>query len=74
MEITGSISPHLSLSKVPQKIKLMTESKEEITGQVCIYNPDKWKYSVFLFVKERPQIQEGCRIYQILHISEGRRR
>lgn len=72
MEITGSISPELSLSKVPQEIRLMTERKEAITGQVCIYNPDKWKYSVFLFMKERPQIQEGCRIYQILHISEGR--
>jgi len=74
MEITGSISPELSLSNVPQKIKLMAEEKEEITGQVCIYNPDKWKYSVFLFMKERPQIQEDCRIYQILHISEGRSR
>lgn len=71
LETTGSISPELSLSKIPEKIRLLAEAKKKITGQICIYNPDKWRYSVFSFMKECPQIAEGSRIYEILHISEG---
>lgn len=71
-ETTGSIEPELSLSKVPERIRLIAEEEKGITGQVCIYNPDKWRYSLFSFMKDRPQITEDRRIYQVLHISEGR--
>ncbi|MGC6173180.1 DUF4865 family protein [Lacrimispora sp. 38-1] len=71
IEITGSISPELSLSKVPERIRLMADEEKGITGQVCIYNPDKWRYSLFSFLKDRPQITKDSRVYQILHISKG---
>lgn len=71
LETTGTIEPELSLGKVPGRIKEFAEEKKAITGQVCIYNPDKWKYSLFSFLKDRPELLENQSIYQILHISQG---
>ncbi|MDW2796108.1 DUF4865 family protein [Clostridium boliviensis] len=71
-ETTGSISPELSLSNIPEKIRRMADGEMDITGQVCIYNPDKWRYSLFSFMKDRPQNIKDRKIYQILHISEGK--
>ena len=38
-------------------------------GRLLIYNPDKWKYSVFYFFKNKQGIQESFQVYEILHIS-----
>ena len=69
VETIGNIEPGLSLGKVTDRIKRVTEEERGITGQVCIYNPDKWGYSLFSFRKDRPQYLENQNIYQILHIS-----
>ena len=69
LETTGNIEPELSLSKVTDRIKRVAEEEREITGRVCIYNPDKWGYSLFSFCKDRPERLENRSIYQILHIS-----
>lgn len=71
LETTGSIEPGLSLGNVQETIKGVAEEEREITAQVCIYNPDKWIYSLFSFRKEHPQYLGNQNIYQILHISYG---
>ncbi|MNI59299.1 hypothetical protein D3C73_1144560 [compost metagenome] len=40
---------------------------------VVIYNPDKWKYSIFYFIEDLSKVKaEKGRIYNVLHISEGK--
>lgn len=69
-EIIGEITPRLSLADFKNNIKMPSDEEQSIVGMVCLYNPDKWKYSEFLFYKERPKMHSN-HVYQILHISEG---
>lgn len=70
LEITDDITPRVSLEDFKNTIKKPSDEEQSIVGMVCLYNPDKWKYSQFLFCKERPKMH-GNYVYQILHISEG---
>ncbi|MWN05536.1 DUF4865 family protein [Gilliamella sp. Pas-s95] len=38
------------------------------TGQVVIYNPDKWAYAIFTFFKDKPT-KANQNLYQVLHLS-----
>jgi hypothetical protein len=73
LETSGEINARDSLKDVRESLKKSVQEDPNICGTVCIYNPDKWRYSQFLFLKNRPQTQENdmYHIYQILHISEG---
>ena len=70
LEISDEIKPSLSLKDVGESLKRSGQDDPDICGNICIYNPDKWRYSQFLFLKDRPQQQAG-NLYQILHISKG---
>lgn len=70
IEFKGTISPRMSLEHFADTIALPVEDEHNIVGNVCIYNPDKWKYSSFIFCKNRPSLQ-GDNLYQIKHISMG---
>ena len=70
LEIIHSIAPRVSLVNFKDSIQQTFEDEQNIVGMVCIYNPDKWNYSQYVFYKEHPKRQEN-NVYQILHISEG---
>ncbi len=65
------IVPRLSLSSFRESVLKPNQSDNEFSGQVCIYNPDKWEYSHFYFYKKRPDGLCNSNSYQILHISRG---
>jgi len=69
VEVTNDIPQDATLTNFQNSIPSAPVQDENYTGRVCIYNPDKWKYSIFYFYKERPN--EKNNIFQILHISEG---
>lgn len=69
-EITKDIEPNISLKRFKDSITNSYNKDKDVVGMVFIYNPDKWKYSQFFFYKDYPADQ-GCKVYQILHISEG---
>ncbi|MCB4928918.1 DUF4865 family protein [Streptococcus mutans] len=58
-----NILPSLSLKHSMTKETLTTNE----TGKVVIYNPDKWKKTIFTFYEKKPQTL--CRCFEILHIS-----
>ena len=62
-EGTFNILPSLSLKHSMTKETLTTNE----TGKVVIYNPDKWKKTIFTFYEKKPQTL--CRCFEILHIS-----
>lgn len=67
-EVCGEIEPKESLNNFKSRIK---ESIPEISDEfVLIFNPDKWKYSVFYFIDgfEKVKNKKGV-IYTILHVS-----
>ncbi len=70
LEICGVIKTSPSLKYVSDSMKNSVLDDSNVCGSVCIYNPDKWRYSKFVFLKNRPPKQEA-NIYQILHISKG---
>lgn len=69
-EITKDIEPQGSLNNFKDKIEeelLKIENAEYIV----IYNPDKWKYTVFYFIDDLEKVKaEKGTIYNILHISQ----
>ncbi|WP_278245283.1 DUF4865 family protein [Clostridium sp. BL8] len=68
-EITRDIEPQESLNNFKAKIK---ESLPLIgdSEYIVIYNPDKWKYTVFYFIDDLNKVKsEKGIIYNILHIS-----
>jgi hypothetical protein len=70
LEITRNIESQESLNNFKDKIK---ESLPQIEGSeyVVIYNPDKWKYTVFYFIDDLNKIgSEKGIVYNILHISQ----
>lgn len=70
LEESGDIEARPSLSTFRESIKRSSEEDKNICGTIGIYNPDKWRYSQFSFLKNRPDVYKN-NIYQILHISEG---
>ncbi len=68
VEITNDISSDISLTNFENKLSGLWIKDKSFTGKVCFYNPDKWKYSIYYFFKERPDTEYET--FQILHISE----
>ncbi|MDT8715370.1 DUF4865 family protein [Clostridium sp. 19966] len=69
-EITGDIEPQESLSNFQHKIEEILPKIED-AEYVVIYNPDKWRYSVFYFIDALSKIKiEKGTIYEILHVSQ----
>lgn len=71
-EIAREIQPQESLNKLKDKIEenIITIKDAEY---IVIYNPDKWRYSVFYFIDDlsKVNLEEGT-VYNILHISQER--
>ncbi len=68
LEETNEIAPALSLTGLTDRIIHSNAEDASYVGRVCIYNPDKWKYSIFYFYKNCPAV--STEIYRILHISQ----
>lgn len=66
VEQTKQIAPQPTLNGIADVIRSNTE--RDCLGRVCIYNPEKWKYSMYYFYKDIPQDQPE--LYRILHISK----
>ena len=67
-EVINEISPDVTLTNFRKIVSNARIQDKNYTGIVCIYNPDKWRYSTFCFYKEYPDTEYD--IFQILHISE----
>jgi hypothetical protein len=69
-EISGEIEPQESLKNLKTRIQESLPKKEN-TEYAVIYNPDKWKYSVFYFLTDphNAPSEKGV-MYEILHISQ----
>jgi len=70
METTGSIREASSLKDTSFDTNHM--EKENMIGDLLVYNPDKWAYSHFRFFRNKPSIHQksSSTIYQVLHISQ----
>ena len=68
LEETNEIVPATSLNGFINSVILSDVKDRSYVGRVCIYNPDKWKYSMFYFYRCRPA--DKTDIYRILHISQ----
>jgi len=71
LETSNEIAPNMSLTAFQEGIKNSPKEYEGYAGRVCIYNPDKWKYSQFYFYLDRPEGTGQNNVYQILHVSRG---
>ncbi len=71
IENKGNINLEQSLTAFQESIPKPTEADSSYVGRVCIYNPDKWEYSLFSFYIDRPENHSKNSTYQILHISRG---
>lgn len=68
-EVTRDIEPQESLNNFKAKIKESLPLSGD-SEYIVIYNPDKWKYTVFYFIDDVSKIKsEKGIIYNILHIS-----
>jgi hypothetical protein len=68
--IAREIVPQESLNHLSEKIEKDLPIMED-TEYLVIYNPEKWQYEVFYFLKDTSLIKEMVGvIYQILHISQ----
>lgn len=63
LEIEHGIEPTLKMKPVHFSL-----SFDNSTGEILIYNPDKWRYVEYYFFSEPPADVDG-RLYEILHIS-----
>ncbi|MGL4106922.1 DUF4865 family protein [Clostridium sp. LP20] len=69
-ELTKEINPQESLKNVKYKIE-KDMPKFDNTEYIVIYNPDKWKYSIFYFIDDLSKVRsEKGVVYNILHISQ----
>lgn len=68
LEESFEISPTSSLTTFYDTVIHSSVEDCNYAGRVCIYNPDKWKYSVFYFYQNSPTAKTD--IYRILHISQ----
>ncbi len=67
-ELTGEISPGASMINIKNMILSLPVEDEGFTCKLCVYKPDKWKYAVYCFYKDKPNSETG--VFQILHISQ----
>lgn len=68
-EVIKEIKPQESLKSLKDKIE-KDMPKIDNVKYVVIYNPDKWKYSIFYFIDDLSKIKsEKGVVYNILHIS-----
>lgn len=68
LEEINEIAPATSINGFTNRVIHSNVKDQSYVGRVCIYNPDKWKYSVFYFYQYRPA--DMTDIYRILHISQ----
>ncbi len=68
VEETGDILPDSSLTGFQEEIKSRKAFDNSFTSRLCVYNPDKWKFSMFYFYEKCPAVEKE--LYQILHISQ----
>jgi hypothetical protein len=69
-EITRDIEPQGSLNNFKNRIEEELP-KIENTEYIVIYNPDKWKYTVFYFIDDLNKVKaKRGTIYNILHVSQ----
>lgn len=69
-EITKNIEPQGSLNTLKDRIEKEI-FKIENAEYIVIYNPAKWKYSVFYFINEVHLVKdEKGIIYDVLHVSQ----
>lgn len=40
------------------------------TGKVVLYNPEKWRYEIFTFYKEKPKMTKG-KLLKLMYLSKG---
>ncbi|MBE6052962.1 MAG: DUF4865 family protein [Clostridium sartagoforme] len=68
-EVTKDIKPQESLKNLNNEIEKDMPKIDDVE-YVVIYNPDKWKYSIFYFIDDLRKVKskKGV-IYDILHIS-----
>jgi len=71
-EVTKEIKPQESLKNLKDEIEKDMPKLYDVE-YVVIYNPDKWKYSIFYFIEDLSKVKsEKGTIYNVLHISEGK--
>ncbi|WP_315111379.1 DUF4865 family protein [Clostridium intestinale] len=69
-EVTKEITPKESLKNLKDEIEKDMPKLYDVE-YVVIYNPDKWKYSIFYFIEDLSKVKaEKGIIYNVLHISE----
>lgn len=69
-EVTKEIKPQESLKNLKDEIEKDMPKLYDVE-YVVIYNPDKWKYSIFYFIEDLSKVKaEKGMIYNVLHISE----
>lgn len=68
VEEVTEIVPAESLNGFIDRVIDSDVKDRSYAGRVCIYNPDKWRYSMFYFYKCRPANEADA--YRILHISQ----
>ena len=68
VEETRDIVPQSFLAGFTGSVIHSNAEDGSYLGRVCIYNPDKWKYSIFYFYKNCPTVK--TEIYRVLHISQ----
>lgn len=71
-EVTKEITPKESLKNLKDEIEEYMSKLYDVE-YVVVYNPDKWKYSIFYFIEDLSKVKaEKGIIYNVLHISEGK--
>ena len=71
-EVTKEITPKESLKNLKDEIEKDMPKLYDVE-YVVIYNPDKWKYSIFYFIEDLSKVKaEKGIIYNVLHISKGK--
>lgn len=69
-EVTKEITSKESLKNLKNEIEEDMPKLYDVE-YVVIYNPDKWKYSIFYFIEDLSKVKaEKGTIYNVLHISE----
>lgn len=67
----GVIKPTLPLKSAMTALKKPEAGMEEAIGRVVFYNPDKWQYADFYFLRTLPPVAaERSKIYEVLHVSQ----
>ena len=64
LEITREISEFTQMERLS-----FSNTFENSTSQLLVYNPEKWQCKEYYFFEELPKQMEGTNIYEILHLS-----